>query len=150
MKSSKGRKVDYDELILATGSNPFMLPLPGADKSGVMAFRDIQDCEAMVETAKKYKKAIVIGGGLLGLEAARGLLNLGMKVDVVHIGDYIMDRQLDLTAANMLQKELEEQGMNFLLKKNSIEITGHHRVKGLQIFRWYVAGSGFNCHGCRC
>ncbi|MBB6446582.1 nitrite reductase large subunit NirB [Bacillus benzoevorans] len=132
VKSSKGRKAGYDELILATGSNPFILPLPGIDKSGVMAFRDIQDCEAMVEAAKKYKKAIVIGGGLLGLEAARGLLNLRMKVDVVHIGDYIMDRQLDETAANMLQKELEKQGMNFLLKKNSIEITGHRRVKGLR------------------
>ncbi len=130
--SSKGRKVNYDELILATGSNPFMLPLPGADKLGVMAFRNIHDCEKMVNTAKKYKKAIVIGGGLLGLEAARGLLNLGMKVDVVHIGDYIMNRQLDVTAANMLQKELEKQGMNFLLKKYSVEITGHKRVKGLR------------------
>jgi len=130
--SSKGRKVNYDELILATGSHPFMLPLPGADKLGVMAFRTIQDCEKMVQAAKRYRKAIVIGGGLLGLEAARGLLNLGMKVDVVHIGDYIMNRQLDVTAANMLQKELEKQGMNFLLKKYSIEITGHKRVKGLR------------------
>ncbi|KAA9023963.1 nitrite reductase large subunit NirB [Niallia endozanthoxylica] len=130
--SSKRRKVNYDELILATGSNPFMLPLPGADKLGVMAFRTIQDCEKMVRIAKKHKKAIVIGGGLLGLEAARGLLNLGMKVDVVHIGDYIMNRQLDVTAANMLQKELEKQGMNFLLKKYSVEITGHQRVKGLR------------------
>jgi nitrite reductase (NADH) large subunit len=129
---STTRTVYYDELILATGSLPFMLPLPGADKDGVTAFRDISDCEKMVETSRRYKKAIVIGGGLLGLEAARGLLNLGMKVDVVHIGEYIMDRQLDVTAARMLQKELEEQGMNFLLQKNSAEITGQKRVTGLR------------------
>ncbi|WP_018394993.1 nitrite reductase large subunit NirB [Bacillus sp. 37MA] len=125
------RTVEYDELVLATGSLPFMLPLPGAKKEGVTAFRDISDCEKMIELSKKHKKAIVIGGGLLGLEAARGLLNLGMKVDVVHIGDYIMNRQLDQTAATMLQKELEKQGMNFLFQKHSAEITGHKRVKGL-------------------
>lgn len=130
--TAKDRIVPYDELIIATGSLPFMLPLPGAKKEGVTAFRDIYDCDKMVESSKKYKKAIVIGGGLLGLEAARGLLNLGMNVDVVHIGDYIMDRQLDPAAARMLQKELEEQGMNFLLQKNSAEITGHKRVKGLR------------------
>ncbi|OAH54312.1 nitrate reductase [Domibacillus aminovorans] len=125
------RTVEYDELVLATGSLPFMLPLPGAKKEGVTAFRDISDCEKMIELSKKHKKAIVIGGGLLGLEAARGLLNLGMKVDVVHIGDYIMNRQLDQTAATMLQKELEKQGMNFLFQKHSAEITGHKRAKGL-------------------
>ncbi|WP_046176335.1 nitrite reductase large subunit NirB [Domibacillus indicus] len=130
--SSKDRIVPYDELVIATGSLPFMLPLPGAKKEGVTAFRDIYDCGKMVEASKKYKKAIVIGGGLLGLEAARSLLNLGMQVDVVHIGDYIMDRQLDPMAAGMLQKELEAQGMNFLLKKHSAEITGHRRVKGLR------------------
>ncbi|WP_050180285.1 nitrite reductase large subunit NirB [Domibacillus robiginosus] len=130
--TSKERLVPYDELILATGSLPFMLPLPGAKKEGVTAFRDIYDCEKMVKASQKYEKAIVIGGGLLGLEAARGLLNLGMKVDVVHIGDYIMDRQLDPVAARMLQRELEEQGMNFLLQKHSSEITGHKRVKGIR------------------
>lgn len=130
--TAKDRIVSYDELIIATGSLPFMLPLPGAKKEGVTAFRDIYDCEKMIESSKKYKKSIVIGGGLLGLEAARGLLNLGMNVDVVHIGDYIMDRQLDPAAARMLQRELEEQGMNFLLQKNSAEITGHKRVKGLR------------------
>ncbi len=98
------RIVEYDELILATGSLPFMLPLPGADKEGVTAFRDIQDCQTMIDSAQNYKKAVVIGGGLLGLEAARGLLNLGMEVDVVHIFDYLMERQLDPTASKMLQK----------------------------------------------
>ena len=73
----------------------------------------------MIEYSNNYKKAAVIGGGLLGLEAARGLLNLGMEVDVIHLGDYLMERQLDENAANMLQKELEKQGMNFLLRKQT-------------------------------
>ena len=75
--------------------------------------------------SKQYKKAVVIGGGLLGLEAARGLLNLGMEVDVVHISSCLMERQLDRTASKMLQKELESQGMNFLLEKETAEIIGH-------------------------
>ncbi|WP_201318184.1 nitrite reductase large subunit NirB [Paenibacillus sp. EPM92] len=130
--SDQGLTVAYDKLILATGSNPFMLPLPGADKEGVMAYRTIHDCEKMIATAKTYKKAVVIGGGLLGLEAARGFLNLGMKVDVVHIVDTIMDRQLDRTASKMLQAALESQGMNFLLGKQSEQIVGDQRVTGLK------------------
>ncbi|MBY9077023.1 nitrite reductase large subunit NirB [Paenibacillus sp. HN-1] len=129
--SDGGILADYDELILATGSNPFMLPLPGADKEGVIAFRDIKDCEVMMETSRAYRNAVVIGGGLLGLEAARGLLHLGMNVSVVHIHDYIMERQLDREAALMLQRELEAQGMKFLLKKQSEAILGHKRVKSL-------------------
>ena len=130
--TESGKSVIYDELIFATGSLPFMLPLPGANKKGVTAFRDIRDCETMVETSKKYEKAVVIGGGLLGLEAARGLLNLGMRVDVVHIFDSIMERQLDRTAAKMLQAELEKQGMRFLLEKQSEEIIGRSRIVGLK------------------
>ena len=130
--AESGRQIEYDELIIATGSLPFMLPLPGANKQGVTAFRDIRDCDTMVETSKKYEKAVVIGGGLLGLEAARGLLNLGMKVDVVHIHSSLMDRQLDETAGKMLQDELEKQGMQFLLEKHSDEIIGRSRVVGLK------------------
>lgn len=103
VRTDRGRVVEYDELIFATGSNPFILPVPGADLPGVTAFRDIQDCERMIEYAKTYKKAAVIGGGLLGLEAARGLLHLGMDVDVIHIFDYLMERQLDPTASKLLQ-----------------------------------------------
>ena len=102
--SDSNREVIYDQLILATGSVPFILPIPGADKKGVTAFRNIEDCEKMIEYSKYFKKAAVIGGGLLGLEAARGLLNLGMEVDVIHLGDYLMERQLDENAANMLRK----------------------------------------------
>ncbi|KWX79335.1 nitrite reductase [Paenibacillus riograndensis] len=129
--SDKGIAMPYDELILATGSNPFMLPLPGAEKEGVIAFRDIKDCQIMQETSQSYRKAVVIGGGLLGLEAARGLLHLGMEVSVVHIHPYIMERQLDEPASVMLRKELEEQGMKFLLNKQSEAILGKKRVKGL-------------------
>ncbi|MFD0672523.1 nitrite reductase large subunit NirB [Cohnella sp. GCM10027633] len=130
--TDQGLAVEYDELVLATGSLPFMLPLPGADKEGVIAFRDIKDCNAMIETSKKYKKAIVIGGGLLGLEAARGLLNLNMEVSVVHIFNYLMERQLDPTGSKMLQEELERQGMKFLLEKQSDLILGKKRVTGLR------------------
>ncbi|WP_438444350.1 nitrite reductase large subunit NirB [Gorillibacterium sp. sgz5001074] len=130
--SDKGTTVAYDELILATGSLPFMLPLPGADKEGVIAFRDIQDCETMMETSKTYKKALVIGGGLLGIEAARGLLNLNMDVTVVHIFKYLMERQLDATASAMLKAELERQGMKFLLEKNTEQIKGKKRVTGVR------------------
>lgn len=129
--TDKGIAAHYDELILATGSNPFMLPLPGVEKEGVIAFRDIKDTQIMQEVSQKYSKAVVIGGGLLGLEAARGLLHLGMGVSVVHIHEYIMERQLDEPAAVMLRKELENQGMKFLLKKQSEAILGKKRVKGL-------------------
>ncbi|WP_425671358.1 NADPH-nitrite reductase [Bacillus subtilis] len=122
----------YDELILATGSVPFILPIPGADKKGVTAFRDIKDTDTMLAASKQYKKAAVIGGGLLGLEAARGLLNLGMDVSVIHLAPFLMERQLDATAGRLLQTELEKQGMTFLLEKQTEEIVGDDRVEGLR------------------
>ncbi len=130
--SNQGRRVDYDELIIATGSSSFILPVPGSDKEGVVGFRDIYDCEMMIKDSKQYKKAAVIGGGLLGLEAARGLLNLGMEVDIVHLMPHLMERQLDETASGMLKNELENQGMNFLLEKQTAEILGEERVTGLR------------------
>ncbi|WP_423800466.1 nitrite reductase large subunit NirB [Neobacillus sp. SAB-20_R2A] len=130
--SDQGREVEYDELIIATGSKSFILPIPGADKQGVTGFRDIHDCEMMIKSSKECKKAVVIGGGLLGLEAARGLLNLGMKVDVVHLMPSLMERQLDHIAASMLKAELEGQGMNFLMEKETVEILGDERVTGLR------------------
>ncbi|MGP4040511.1 nitrite reductase large subunit NirB [Gracilibacillus sp. D59] len=130
--TDKERKMDYDKLIIATGSNPFILPLPGMDKVGVMTFRTIDDCKNMIEAAKHYKKAAVIGGGLLGLEAARGLLNLGMKVDVVHLADRLLNNQLDAKAGILLRKELERQGMHFYLEKETSEIYGDKTVEGLR------------------
>ena len=130
--SDQGRAVEYDELIIATGSKSFILPIPGADKHGVTGFRDIKDCEMMIKSAGEYQKAVVIGGGLLGLEAARGLLNLGMKVDVVHLMPHLMERQLDPIASSLLKTELESQGMNFLMEKQTVEILGDERVTGLR------------------
>lgn len=126
-----GKHFDYDRVIIATGSQPFMLPIAGSNKEGVIAFRNIKDCETMLEASKQYKKAVVIGGGLLGLEAARGLIHLGMETSVVHIHDYLMERQLDEPASRMLQRVLEAQGMTFLLNKQSAFISGRKRVKAL-------------------
>lgn len=130
--SESGVVAGYDVLIIATGSNPFMLPLPGANKEGVIGFRDIRDCNLMMEASRKYKRAAVIGGGLLGLEAARGLLHLGMDVSVIHLNPYLMERQLDEPSALMLQKELEGQGMKFLMQKQTASIIGGRRAEGLQ------------------
>jgi nitrite reductase (NADH) large subunit len=130
--TDKKRAISYDKLILATGSTPFILPIQGIDKEGVVTFRTIEDCKSIIETSKQYKKAVVIGGGVLGLEAARGLLNLGLEVKVIHNQEYLMERQLDLTASRMLQKELEQQGIEFLLSKVTKEIVGDHRVEKIE------------------
>ncbi len=132
VRTDKDRIVEYDKLIIATGSTPFMIPVPGSEKEGVLSFRTIEDCEKVLEASKSYKKAVVIGGGLLGLEAARGLLNVGMKVDVVHLGDCLMERQLDVTASKLLQHELEKQGMHFLLNKETEELVGERRVEAVR------------------
>ena len=112
-------EADYDRLLLATGSTPFIPPIPGNDLPGVLGYRDIADTEAMIEAAGKYRHAVVIGAGLLGLEAANGLMLRGMDVTVVHIGDWIMERQLDKAAADMLQASLEAKGMKFLLARQT-------------------------------
>lgn len=130
--ATDGTVAHYDRLIIATGSNPFILPIPGANKLGVLGFRDINDVHHMLEASSQYKKAIVIGGGLLGLEAANGLLKQGMDVSVVHINDTLMERQLDKPAAKLLQKSLEERGMHFLLEASTAEILGNERVTGVR------------------
>ncbi|MBS0372465.1 MAG: NAD(P)/FAD-dependent oxidoreductase [Proteobacteria bacterium] len=114
--------VDYDRLLLATGSTPFMPPIPGKDLPGVISYRDIKDTDEMIDTASKYPHAVVIGAGLLGLEAANGLALRGMDVTVVHISDWIMERQLDRTAGKMLQAALEAKGMKFKLNAQTAEL----------------------------
>jgi nitrite reductase (NADH) large subunit len=109
----------YDRLLLATGSEPFILPIPGKDLPGVLTYRDIRDTEAMIEAARHYRRAVVIGGGLLGLEAANGLKLRGMDVTVVHLMPWLMERQLDRTAAGMLQASLEAKGLRFLLERQT-------------------------------
>ncbi|OBS30959.1 nitrite reductase large subunit [Tepidimonas fonticaldi] len=106
----------YDRLILATGSQPIVLPVPGRDLPGVLAYRDIADTEAMIEAAAHYRQAVVIGGGLLGLEAANGLARRGMEVTVVHLAPWLLERQLDPTAAGLLQRALQQRGLRFALQ----------------------------------
>jgi nitrite reductase (NADH) large subunit len=112
-----GTQTEYDRLLLATGSTPFMLPVPGKDLQGVIAYRDIHDTNAMIAAAEQHTHAVVIGGGLLGLEAANGLKMRGMQVSVVHLPGWLMERQLDPVAGKMLQKSLEDRGLNFYSKK---------------------------------
>ncbi|TRO15789.1 NAD(P)/FAD-dependent oxidoreductase [Ectopseudomonas mendocina] len=125
-----GSEAEYDRLLIATGSTPFILPVPGKDLAGVIGYRDIADTQTMMDTAKTHKHAVVIGGGLLGLEAANGLKLRGMDVTVVHIGDWLLERQLDRTAGELLQKSLEDRGLKFLLPKHTAELldNGEGRV----------------------
>ncbi len=109
------RSAAYDRLLLATGSHPFILPIPGKDLPGVLAYRDIADTQAMIEAAQQHRHAVVIGGGLLGLEAANGLMKRGMEVTVVHVAPWLMERQLDATAGALLQQSLADRGMKFML-----------------------------------
>jgi nitrite reductase (NADH) large subunit len=127
-----GTSAEYERLLLATGSNPFMIPVPGKDKDGVIAFRDIHDVDTMLAAARDHKKAVVIGGGLLGLEAANGLMKQGMEVTVVHLLDSLMERQLDKPASALLKASLEERGMNFLMEAETAGITGNGRVRGVR------------------
>ena len=119
VKCADGTAAPYDRLLLATGSNSFILPVPGSNLPGVIGYRDIADTEAMLLAAQQYRKAVVIGGGLLGLEAANGLALQGMDVSVVHLPTWLMERQLDPVAAGLLQKSLETKGLKFLLAKNT-------------------------------
>lgn len=130
--TEQGMRVPYDKVLIATGSNSFILPIPGSDKEGVVGFRDIADCNQMLEAAKSYRKAAVIGGGLLGLEAAKGLVQLGMDVTVVHLMEDLMERQLDHQAALMLKSELERQGIKFKMGAQTAELLGDARVSGLR------------------
>lgn len=113
---------EYDRLLIATGSMPFILPVPGKDLDGVIAYRDIADTNAMIDAATKYKHAVVIGGGLLGLEAANGLMLRGMQVTVVHLVDTLMERQLDTVAGDLLRKSLVDRGLNFMLGAQTQEL----------------------------
>ena len=113
--AKSGLEVSYDRLILATGSNPIMLPLPGRDLPGVVSYRDIADVDRMIAASREFKSAVVIGGGLLGLEAAYGLQKRGMDVTVVHLVGTLMERQLDASAGALLKSSLEARGLKFVM-----------------------------------
>jgi nitrite reductase (NADH) large subunit len=122
VEADDGSRANYDRLLLATGSKSFILPVPGANLPGVIGFRDIADVDAMISASGQYKTAVVIGGGLLGLEAANGLKLRGMDVSVVHIAPWLLERQMDEPASRLLQKNLEEKGLKFLLQKQTAEL----------------------------
>lgn len=120
-----GSEAEYDRLLIATGSTPFILPIPGNRLDGVIGYRDIADTQAMLDAARNYKHAVVIGGGLLGLEAANGLQLRGMQVTVVHLGEWPMERQLDQSAGTLLQNALQARGLSFRMNKQTTELIGN-------------------------
>ena len=132
VRTDSGVEAPYDRLLIATGSRPFIIPVPGADLDGVIGFRDIHDVDVMLEAAKHYKRAVVIGGGLLGLEAANGLMKQGMDVTVVHLLDTLMEKQLDKPAADLLKRSLEARGMKFLMQAQTKAILGDKRVESIR------------------
>ena len=117
----------YDRLVIATGSNPFILPVPGNDLQGVLAYRDIADTQAMIDAATQFKHAVVIGGGLLGLEAANGLMKRGMQVTVVHGSNWLMERQLDAVSGQLLQQSLETRGLQFRMNAQTAALIGNEQ-----------------------
>lgn len=130
--SSAGREQAYDRLLIATGARPNLLPIPGTQLPGVVAFRELADVDAMLELARPGARAAIIGGGLLGLEAADALARRGMTVTVVHLLASLMERQLDAAAATLLQATLESRGLKFLMSANTAAITGEDRATGLK------------------
>ncbi|THF46972.1 nitrite reductase large subunit NirB [Allorhizobium terrae] len=131
--SATGITLSYDKLVIATGSLPFIIPVPGHQLPGVLAYRDLDDVEKMLEIAKGKGRAIVIGAGLLGLEAAYGLKRQGMDVTVIHLMPTIMERQLDPAAAYLLEKALNERGIDIITKANTKQILGADKVQGIEL-----------------
>ncbi len=131
--AENGDVLAYDKLVFGTGSNPFMIPLPGHDLDGVIAYRDLEDTERMMSLGKD-NKAVVIGGGLLGLEAAAGMAARGVDVTVVHLMGHLMERQLDEPAGYLLRKALVDKGITVKCSANSKEIIGENgKVKALML-----------------
>lgn len=128
-----GLSESYDRLLIATGSDPFIIPVPGKDLPGVIAFRDMDDVDAMLAAADAGGDAVVIGGGLLGLEAAHGLSLRGMKVTVIHLMPTLMERQLDEAAGWLLKNALEARGQTILTGADTAEIVGDGKVEGVKL-----------------
>ncbi|WP_062230528.1 nitrite reductase large subunit NirB [Aureimonas sp. N4] len=131
--SDHGVTQSYDHLVIATGSTPFIPPVPGKDLPGVLAYRDLDDVEAMILAAQSRAKAVVIGGGLLGLEAAAGLRAQGLEVTVLHLMPTLMERQLDPAAGYLLQRALEKRGIEVICNANTESILGTEKVEGVQL-----------------
>jgi nitrite reductase (NADH) large subunit len=131
--SNHGVTETYDKLVIATGSSPFILPVPGHDLAGVLTYRDLDDVNAMLLAAQSRSKAVVIGGGLLGLEAAAGLNSQGMDVSVVHLMPTLMERQLDPAAGYLLRRAIEDRGIRVFTKANTKMIVGKTKVEAVEL-----------------
>ena len=131
--AADGTETPYDRLLLATGSEPIMMPIPGIYLPGVVPFRNILDVDAMLGAAEPAKKAVVIGGGLLGLEAAHGLMKQGMDVTVIHLKGTLMERQLDEVAGDMLCASLEKRGLTVIRSAETKAIVGDGVVRAVRL-----------------
>ncbi|MEF2552538.1 nitrite reductase large subunit NirB [Aurantimonas sp. A2-1-M11] len=131
--SDHGVREPYDKLVIATGSVPFIIPVPGKDLPGVLTYRDLDDVNAMLLAAQSRQTAVVIGGGLLGLEAAAGLKERGMDVTVLHVMPTLMERQLDPAAGYLLQKAVEDRGITVVTQANTRQIVGDGKVEGVEL-----------------
>ncbi|MBZ9680578.1 MULTISPECIES: nitrite reductase large subunit NirB [unclassified Mesorhizobium] len=131
--SDHGVTEPYDKLVIATGSVPFIIPVPGHNLPGVLTYRDLDDVQAMMLAAQARAKAVVIGGGLLGLEAAAGLNAQGMDVTVLHVMPTLMERQLDPAAGYLLQRAVEQRGIKVVTKANTQAITGNGKVERVEL-----------------
>lgn len=132
IQTSKGRRFEYDKLVLATGSTAFVPPVPGIEKEGVFVYRTIEDLEALTAYGEKSKSAAVVGGGLLGLEAAKAMVDMGLKTSVVEFASRLMPRQIDDEGSNILVSKIEELGVEVLLNRRTEEILGEGLVSGMK------------------
>ena len=131
IQTHTGLKIEYDKLILATGSSAFVPPVPGVEKEGVFVYRTIEDLDAIISYSKGATRAAVIGGGLLGLEAAKATLDLGLETHVIEFAPRLMPRQLDAAGAGMLKRKMEALGIQIHLNKNTTQFDGVFSVNGL-------------------
>lgn len=142
---SQGGETPYDKLVIATGSAPFIIPVAGRDLPGVVSYRDLEDTNAMITASRPGAKAVVIGGGLLGLEAAAGMAARGADVTVIHLMGHLMERQLDPAAGYLLQKDLERRGIRVHCKGATKAILGHDRVEAVLLEDGTVYGADLVC-----
>jgi nitrite reductase (NADH) large subunit len=133
LKIANEESVAFSRLVLATGSTPLRLNVPGAELAGVHTFRDSRDVDLLLTLAASKKRVVVVGGGLLGLEAAYGLAKAGAPVTLIHLMDRLMERQLDGPAAALLKNLVEPKGIEVLLNANTARIVGEHRVEGVEL-----------------
>jgi nitrite reductase (NADH) large subunit len=133
LKIANEESVHFSKLVLATGSNPLRLNVPGVELSGVHTFRDSRDVDLLLTLAAGKKRVVVVGGGLLGLEAAYGLAKAGAPVTLLHLTGRLMDRQLDASAGALLKSLVEKKGIKVLLNASTVRIIGESRVEGVEL-----------------